>query len=69
MKKKTKSPDQDDSYIYLGILQSYEIQRKEMKDKVGKKYKRRVRKILESKLNGGNIIKAINTWAMGPYQC
>ena len=35
-----------------------------MKDKVGKEYKRRIRKILESKLNGGNIIKAINTWVI-----
>ena len=35
-----------------------------MKEKVGKEYKRRVRKILETKLNGGNIIKAINTWAI-----
>ena len=32
--------------------------------KVGKEYKRRVRKILETKLNDGNIIKAINTWAI-----
>ena len=35
-----------------------------MKDKVGKEYKRQVRKILETKLNDGNIIKAINTWAI-----
>ena len=62
--KKIRSLEQDDSYKYLGILQSNEIQRKEMKDKVGKEYKRRIRKILESKLNGGNIIKAINTWAI-----
>ena len=27
-------------------------------------YKRRVRKILETKLNGNNIIKGINTWAI-----
>ena len=35
-----------------------------MKEKVGSEYKRRVRKILETKLNGGNVIKGINTWAI-----
>ena len=33
--KKIRSLEQDSSYKYLGILQSIEIQRKEMKDKVG----------------------------------
>ena len=31
---------------------------------VRKEYYRRIRKVLESKLNGGNIIKAMNTWAV-----
>ena len=62
--EKIRSLKEDDSYRYLGILQSNEIQRKDMKEKVGKEYKRRVRKILETKLNGGNIIKAINIWAI-----
>ena len=35
-----------------------------MKEVVTKEYKRRVRKVLETKLNGGNIIKAINSWAI-----
>ena len=35
-----------------------------MKDKVMKEYKRRVRKILETELNAGNLIKGINTWAV-----
>ena len=35
-----------------------------MKETVTKEYKRRVRKILETKLNGGNLVKAINTWAI-----
>ena len=35
-----------------------------MKEKVTKEYKRRVRKLLETKLNGGNLIRAINTWAI-----
>ena len=32
-----------------------------MKEKVKAEYLRRVRKVLETKLNGGNIIKGINT--------
>ena len=48
--EKIRSLKQDESYKYLGILQSNEVQRKDMKDKVGKEYKRRVRKILETKL-------------------
>ena len=35
-----------------------------MKEKIKKEYKRRVRKVLETKLNGNNLIKAINTWAV-----
>ena len=34
-----------------------------MKEKIENEYKRRVRKILETKLSGENVIKAINTWA------
>ena len=35
-----------------------------MKEKVGNEYKRRVRKLLETKVNGQNVINAINTWAI-----
>ena len=35
-----------------------------MKEKVKVEYLRRVCKVLEAKLNGGNIIKGINTWAV-----
>ena len=35
-----------------------------MKEKVADEYLRIVRKILESKLNGGNIIKGLNTWTV-----
>ena len=34
----------------------------EMKDKVKKDYYRRVRKMLETKLNSGDVFNAINTW-------
>ena len=46
------------------MLQADQIRHQEMKDKVTKEYKRRVRKILETKLNAGNLIKGINTWAV-----
>ena len=36
----------------------------QMKDKIGKDYLRRVRRVAHSKLNGGNLIQAINTWAV-----
>ena len=35
-----------------------------MKNKVTTEYKRRLRQILKSKLNGKNKIQAINTWAV-----
>ena len=53
-----------DSYKYLGILEADRIKHEEMKETVTKEYKRRVRKILQTKLNGGNLVKAINTWAI-----
>ena len=59
-----KSLKEGEGYKYLGVLQADEVQAKEMKGKVSNEYKRRVRKILETKLNGGNIIKGINTWAI-----
>ena len=54
----------ENGYKYLGILESDAIKEKEMKEKVAKEYKRRIKLILESKLNGGNAVKAINTWAV-----
>lgn len=52
------------SYKYLGVLEADKIKMQEMKDKVRKEYFKRLRKVLESKLNGGNTVKAINTWAV-----
>ena len=54
--KVIKSLKDGEGYKYLGVLQADEVQVKEMKGKVGSEYKRRVRKILETKLNGGNVI-------------
>ena len=36
----------------------------EMKDKIQKKCYRRVRQLRSLKLNGGNTIRAINSWAV-----
>ena len=51
-------------YKYLGILQADQIWYMEMKEMVKAEYLRRVCKVLETKLNSGNIIKGINTWAV-----
>ena len=49
---------------YHGILELDEIKEHEMKNKVIAEYKRRLRLILKSILNGRNKIQAINTWAV-----
>ena len=59
-----KSLKEGESYKYLGILEADQFKYKEMKRTVKKEYLRRVRKVLESRLNGGNLITAINTWAV-----
>ena len=51
-------------YKYLGILQADRIRYTEMKEKEKTEYLRRVCKVLETKLNGGNIIKVMNTWVV-----
>ena len=37
---------------------------RQMKEKIKKEYLRRVRKVAQTKLNGVNLIQAINTWAV-----
>ena len=54
----------ENRYTYLVILELDEIKEHEMKIKVTAEYKRRLRLILKSKLNGKNKIQAINTWAV-----
>ena len=53
-----------DRYKYLGVMQADGQKHHEMKEKVKTGYYRRVKKLLETKLNGGNIITGINTWAV-----
>ena len=59
-----KTLKEREGYKYLGILEADQFKYKEMKKTVKKEYLRRVRKVLESRLNGGNLITAINTWAV-----
>ena len=54
----------DDGYKYLGVLEGAGIMSKEMKDIVRKEYLRRVKKVAESKLYAGNLVGAVNSWAV-----
>ena len=59
-----KGLDEGDGYKYLGMLEADEVKHTNMKEIVTKEYNRRVRRILRSKLNGGNTINAINLRAV-----
>ena len=59
-----KTVDEEEGYKYLGVLEVNGIMQKEMKELISKEYFRRLKKILKSKLNGTNIILAINSWAV-----
>ena len=54
----------EESYKYLRILQADDIKHIQVKKKAASEYTKRVRKVLKSKLNGGNSIRAINSWAV-----
>ena len=63
-KDKIKMLSENETYKYLGILETDTIKKVEMKEKIQKEYLRRTRKLLETKVNGRNLIKGINTWAV-----
>ena len=65
--KVMKSLEEEESYMYLGVLEADEVMVNEMKDKVKKKYYRRVRTVLETKLNSGNVFKAIKAVSVVRY--
>ena len=58
-----KSLQEGESYNDLGILGADRFLGEEMKLKVPKEYFRRLKKVLKSKLNGGNLVQGVNTWA------
>ena len=53
-----------DVYKYLGVLEADNIKHNLMKDMLTKEYKRRVRKLLRTKLYSRNVISAINVCAV-----
>ena len=59
-----KSLQEGESYKYLGILEADKSLEEKMKLNVSSKYIRSIRKVLQSKLNGGNLVRGINTCAV-----
>ena len=55
---------EESGYKYLGVLEGASILTKEMKNLVKKEYLRRVRLVAGSWLYGGNMVRAVNTWAV-----
>ena len=62
--KVIKSLQEGESYKYLGILEADKFLEKRMKLNDLKEYIKRIRKVLKSKLNGGNLVYRVNTWAV-----
>ena len=62
--KVIKSLQEAESYKYLGILEADKFLEEKMKLNISKEYIRRLRKVLKSKLNGGNLVRGVNTWAV-----
>ena len=63
-KDKIKTLAENETYKYLGILETDTIKQAAIKEKIQKEYLRRTRKLLETQLNSWNLIKGINTWAV-----
>ena len=62
--KVMKSLQEGESSKYLGILEIDKFLEEKMKLNVSKEFIRRIRKVLRSKLNGGNLVRGVNTWAV-----
>ena len=62
--KVIKSLQEGESYKYLGILEPDKFLEERRKLNVSKEYIRRLRKVLKSKLHGGNLVRGFNTWAV-----
>ena len=58
------SLQEGESYKYLGILEADKFLEEKMKLIVSKEYIRRLRKVLKSKLNGGNLVCGVKTRAV-----
>ena len=66
--EKMRSLQDEEAYKYLGVLENDKIKSTEMKNILRQEYFRRVKKMLRSKLNAGNIIQAINSRAVSLIQ-
>ena len=62
--KAIKSLQEGESYKYLGTLEAGKFLEEKMNLNVSKEYIRSSRKVLKSKLNGGNLVREVNTWAI-----
>ena len=62
--KVIKSLQEGESYKYFGILEVDRFLGDEMKLKVSKEYFTRLKKVLKSNLNGGNLVQGVNTSAV-----
>ena len=67
--QQVKSLQDEETYKYLGVLENDKIKSKEMRDILRRGSFRRIKKILRSKLNAGNLIQAINSWAVPLIRC
>ena len=54
----------EEGYKYLGIRELDRVKEQEMKKIFKNEYMRRLKLVMQSKLNGGSKIKAVNTWAV-----
>ena len=62
--KVIKSLQEGESYKYLGILEADEFLEGKMKLNISKEYIKRLRKVLKSKVNGGNLVCGVNAWGV-----
>jgi hypothetical protein len=60
--------EENEEYKYLGVLEADDIKHNDMKEKIQQEYTKRIKKVLKSKLNSGNLFKAINTWGVSLYR-
>ena len=66
--KVLKPLQEGESYKSLGILVADRFLEEVTKLKVSREYLRRLRKVLKSQLNGGNLVQGVNTWAVSLFR-
>ena len=54
----------EEGYTYLVVMELDQVMEEEMKKKITKEYYKKLNLVLKSKLNGRNIVLAIDTWAV-----